>query len=130
MISVQEIQKIEGVRKAIRKETYTKIYEQFSKRIRHHVELGMKSVTLSVPSFVMGCPTFDRSKAADYLVRQLKNGGFNVDRLSHTDIYVDWNIKTNKKKPESELAETTHDLDNGLPSLINLKKLAAKHRRA
>ena len=129
MISVQEIQKIEGVRKAIRKETYTKIYEQFSKRIRHHVELGLKSVTLSVPSFVMGCPTFDRSKAADYLVRQLKNGGFNVDRLSPTDIYVDWNIKAPKKKTEAE-AEAAAEFDTGLPSLINLKKLAAKHRRA
>lgn len=130
MISVQEIQKIEGVRKAIRKETYTKIYEQFSKRIRHRVELGMKSVTLGVPSFVMGCPTFDRSKAADYLVRQLKNGGFRVDRLSPTDIYVDWNIKTHKKKSETDSTETTSEFDAGLPSLINLKKLAAKHRRA
>ena len=129
MISVQEIQKIEGVRKAIRKETYTKIYEQFSKRIRHHVELGMKSVTLSVPSFVMGCPTFDRSKAADYLVRQLKNGGFKVDRLSPIDILVDWNIKARKKNTISEL-EMKEEAEVDLPSLINLKKLAAKHRRA
>ncbi len=127
MISVQEIHKIEGVRKAIRKETYTKIYEQFSKRIRHHVELGMKNVTLSVPSFVMGCPTFDRSKAADYLIRQLRNGGFRVDRLSPTDIHVDWNIKSHKKKTTEEI-ETEADV--GLPSLINLKKLAAKHRGA
>lgn len=129
MISIQEIQKIENVRKTIRKETYTKIYEQFSKKIRHHVELGLKSVTLNVPSFVMGCPTFDRSKAADYLVRQLKNGGFRVDRLSPTDIYIDWNIKTSKKKSESR-PEPEHETDGGLPSLINLKKLAAKHRGA
>ena len=129
MISIQEIQKIENVRKTIRKETYTKIYEQFSKKIRHHVELGLKNVTLNVPSFVMGCPTFDRSKAADYLVRQLKNGGFRVDRLSPTDIYVDWNIKTSKKKSEPR-HEPEHETDGGLPSLINLKKLAAKHRGA
>ena len=125
MINVQDIQKIENVRKAIRKETYTKIYEQFSKRIRHHVEIGLKSVTLSVPSFVMGCPTFDRSKAADYLIRQLKNGGFNVDRLSNTDIHVDWNIKSSKKKA---VREPDIEPEGGLPSLINLKKLAAKHR--
>ena len=129
MISIQEIQKIEGVRKAIRKETYTKIYEQFCKRIRHHVELGLKSVTLSVPSFVMGCPTFDRTKAADYLVRQLKNAGFHVERLSTTDIHVDWNIKTRKKKVSTHHEEVSEP-DGGLPSLMNLRKLAAKHRGA
>ena len=127
MISIQEIQKIEGIRKGIRKETYTKIYEQFSKKIRYHVDLGLKSVVLSVPSFVMGCPTFDRTKAADYLVRQLVNGGFNIDRLSPTDIHVNWNIKTTKKKTEKKIHE---EPDMGLPTLINLKKLAAKHRGA
>ena len=127
MISVHDIHKIENARKAIRKETYTKIYAQFSKRIKYHVELGLKDVTLSVPSFVIGCPTFDRTKACDYLVRQLKNGGFNVNRVSATDIHVDWNTKHNVKKtisapePEEEV---------GLPTLMNLKKLAAKHRGA
>ena len=129
MISVQDIQKIENVRKAIRKETYKKIYEQFCKRIKYHVELGLKNVTLSVPSFVMGCPTFDRTKACDYLIRQLKNGGFNVNRLSSTDIHVDWNIK--QKVPErNAVPEPDTEAEIGLPNLINLKKLVAKHRGA
>jgi hypothetical protein len=76
----------------------------------------------------MGCPTFDRSKAADYLIRQLKNGGFKVERLSLIDIHVDWNIKARKKNTTSEM-ETKEEAEVYLPSLINLKKLAAKHKR-
>jgi hypothetical protein len=130
MISVHEIHKIERIRKTIRKETYTKIYDQFSKKIRYHVEIGLKSVVLSVPSFVMGCPTFDRKKAADYLCRQFVNGGFIVDRLSQTDLYVDWNIKAHTKKKKKAELSMVDESDTYLPTLINLKKLATKHRGA
>lgn len=122
MISVKEIQKIEKKRKDILKDTYTAIYQQFCKRIKSVVELGGSSVQLIVPLFVVGHPTFDRKKATRYMIRQLKNGGFQVNIVNDFTLYVTWKSKK-ETKPQTE------EEPDALPSLINLKKLAAKHSR-
>ena len=126
MISITEIHKIERERRKIKKEIYTKIYEQFCKKIRNAVELSNKGVSLRVPSFVMGYPTFDRLKAAMYLKRQLENGGFKVDVLSHIDFYVTWSTPKSQSQPRTH--NTVEEEEVALPSLMNLKKLASKHR--
>lgn len=124
MISIKEIQKIEKKRKDILKDTYTAIYQQFCKRIKSVVELGGTSVQLIVPLFVVGHPTFDRTKAARYMIRQLKNGGFQVNAVNDFILYVTWRSKK-ETKPQTQQEEEP----DALPSLINLKKLAAKHSR-
>ena len=124
MISIDDVTKIDEKRKQIRKEIYTKIYEQFSSKIKQSVELGHKQLFLSVPSFLIGYPVFDRSAAARYIARQFVLGGFTVKLVSDHDIYVSWIIpKKKKEKKESE-----EDAD--FPNLMNLKKMANKYRRS
>jgi hypothetical protein len=123
MISINEVTKIDEKRKQIRKEIYTRIYEQFSRKIRQCVELGHKQVFLTVPSFVVGYPTFDRGAAARYIMRQLKLGGFDVRLVSDYDMYVSWIIPKKAKEKVSEPDETE------FPDLMNLKKMADKYRR-
>jgi hypothetical protein len=120
MINVSEIANIESGRKKNKKELYKKIYEQFSRKIRHTVEMGGKCVFLRVPSVVFGFPTFDRSRA--YLKRQLELGGFRVQVLSQIDLCVTWSSQQKDKVPE------TPSDDGDLPSFINLKKMANKYR--
>ena len=126
MINVKEIQEIENKRKRIKKEIYTKIYEQFCKKIRMSVEIGAKYTELSVPNFLIGYPTFDQSQAAVYLKRQLINAGFKVSSTGSTEFRVSWvrdrSASSAPKPPDEDLG--------ALPSLINLKKLASKHRSA
>jgi hypothetical protein len=123
MISINDITKIDEKRKQIRKEIYTRVYEQFSRKIKQSVELGHKQVFLTVPTFVIGYPTFDRGLAAKYIVRQLKLGGFNVNLMNDYDMYVSWIIpkKIKQKTEESDEAD--------FPDLMNLKKIANKYRR-
>jgi hypothetical protein len=124
MISVKEIHEIENKRKKIKKEIYTKIYEQFCKRIKMSVEMGTKYTELAVPTFLMGYPTFDQIQAAVYLRRQLLNAGFVVRNISPTEFRVSWGVRSSHpKQPPPEEPEA-------LPSLINLKKLASKHKGA
>jgi len=124
MISVKEILEIENKRKKIKKEIYTKIYEQFCKRIKMSVEMGTKYTDLAVPTFLMGYPTFNQYQAAVYLRRQLINAGFVVKNTSPTEFRVSWEARSshNKLSPPEE--------PEALPSLINLKKLASKHKGA
>ncbi|MAB60691.1 MAG: hypothetical protein CMO46_09165 [Verrucomicrobiales bacterium] len=122
MISINEVTKIDEKRKQIRKEIYTRVYEQFSRKIRQSVELGHKQVFLTVPTIVVGYPTFDRSAAARYIARQLKLGGFEVKLVSDYDIYVSWVIPKKVKEKVDEPDETE------FPDLMNLKKMADRYR--
>lgn len=88
--------------------------------------MGLKSVVLTVPNFVLGYPTFDQNKAALYLGRQLINAGFRVKHISPLDLDVNW--KRSNKKEEKHTHNNTEE--HNLPTLINLKKLAAKHKGA
>jgi hypothetical protein len=124
MISINDVARIDDRKKQIKKDIYTRIYEQFARKIKQCVELGHKQVFLTVPTFVIGCPTFDRSAAARYVARQFKLGGFDVRLVSEYDIYVSWVVpkKTKDKNVESE--------EPDFPDLMNLKKMADKYRRS
>jgi hypothetical protein len=124
MISINDVTKIDEKRKQIKKEIYTRIYEQFSRKIKQCVELGHKQVFLTVPTFVIGCPTFDRSAAARYVARQFKLGGFDVRHVSDYDLYVSWVIPKKSKEVSDGPQETE------FPDLMNLKKMADKYRRS
>jgi|TARA_B100000530_G_scaffold330067_1_gene272927 hypothetical protein len=123
MISINDIIQIDDKRKKIKKEIYTKIYEQFASKIKQCVELGHKQVFLTVPVVLIGYPVFDRSAAARYVARQFQLGGFTVQIVSEFDIYVSWVVP--KKKKEREESEE----DVAFPDLMNLKKMANKYRR-
>ena len=124
MININDIIKIDEKKKRIKKEIYTKIYEQFTSKIKQCVELGHKQVFLTVPVVLIGYPVFDRSAAARYVARQFQLGGFTVQIISEFDIYVSWVVpKKKKEREESEEEEVA------FPDLMNLKKMANKYRR-
>ena len=123
MISINDVTKIDEKRKQIRKEIYTRVYEQFSRKIKQSVELGHKQVFLTVPTFVIGYPTFDRGAAARYVARQFKLGGFDVRLMGDYDMYVSWVIPKKVKQKVEEHDETE------FPDLMNLKKMADRYRR-
>ena len=124
MLSINDVTKIDEKRKQIKKEIYKKIYEQFSGKIKQSVELGHKQIFLTVPTFLLGYPVFDRRLAAKYVARQFQLGGFTVKLLSDFDIYVSWVVPKKKKEKVDDEEETD------LPNLLNLKKMANQYRRS
>ena len=124
MLSINDVSKIDEKRKQIKKEIYKKIYEQFSAKIKQSVELGHKQIFLTIPTFLLGYPVFDRRLAAKYVARQFQLGGFTVKLLSDFDIYVSWVVPKKKK----EKIEDEEEID--LPNLLNLKKMANHYRRS
>ena len=124
MLSINDVTKIDEKRKQIKKEIYMKIYEQFSAKIKQSVELGHKQIFLTVPTFLLGYPVFDRRLAAKYVARQFQLGGFTVKLLSDFDIYVSWIVPKKKKEKVEDEEETD------LPNLLNLKKMANHYRRS
>tara|TARA_Y100000385_G_scaffold271442_1_gene311405 strand:- start:120 stop:521 length:402 start_codon:yes stop_codon:yes gene_type:complete len=133
MLSVDDIHKIEKHRKDIRKEIYKKIYEQFCRKIKQCVELNESQAFLRTPSYLVGYPTFDRERATVYIKRQLELGKFDVTFLSNIDLYVSWKKKKYQSSQQPKVEKTTsqqfeHE-DDGFPTLMNLRKAAAKYRK-
>ena len=129
-MNIRDIQKIEDQRRQLKKEIYVAIYEQFSRKIKNAVQLNQKQVCLRVPAFLIGYPSYDIIKAAQYLERQLLRSGFQVSRMSDIDFYVTWYSKK-KKKAASSSAAGVGDGDgdsDSLLTLMNLKKAANKIR--
>ena len=123
MISVDEISRMTEKKNKLKKETYIKLYEQVSRKIRQSVNFGTKLTVFQVPGFLVGYPMFDRYKATVYIKRQLERGGFNVVILRDNELHITWKIrKVNDKKREQQ-----NDIEE-YPTLINLKKAANKYR--
>jgi hypothetical protein len=123
MINISDVTKIDTIRKQIRKEIYTKIYEQFSRRIKNAAQQYRKDIFLTIPAFVMGYPTFNRFAATKYIERQLMLAGFTVQMVSDYDLYVSWH--TSKKESKNEVRQPEEEF----PSLVNLKKVANRYRK-
>ena len=123
MLSRKDVTKMDEKRKQIKKESDKKIYEQCAGKSKQAVELGHKQICLTVPTFVLGYPVFDRRLAAKYIARQFQLGGFTVKLLSDFDIYVSWVVPKKKKEKVEDEEETD------LPNLLNLKKMANQYRR-
>jgi hypothetical protein len=67
-----------------------------------------------------------------YLKRQLELNKLNVVHISEFQFHISWNKKKNKKKKkkkeEEEEEEEEENDDENFPTLINLKKAAAKYK--
>ena len=110
MISIDEISRIAEKRKRLKKETYIKLHEQISKKIRQSVELGHKYVFVQIPSFVMGYPHFDRTRATQYLIRQFRLGGFYVQHIGEFELCISWTPKKNLQYLYKHISDTlNHD---------------------
>lgn len=118
MLSVKDIRNIECKKKQIRKDLYKSILLNFTKKIKASVESGRNQTFLQIPMVVPGFPLFDRFTAAEYLSRQLKNLGYDVNHYAETEIYVTW-MKGSKEQQEIDV----------IPSFINIHKLADNIRR-
>jgi hypothetical protein len=128
-LTIQEIQRLDEKRSKIKKEIYTRIYEDCCRKIRSAASLGETQVFLKLPTFMFGYPTFDIVKASKYTKRQLEHGGFSVVIISEpNELYVSWKQSKNTRSTQETVVHQEEDVT--LPNLMNLKKLANKLRKA
>lgn len=122
--SAKDILAAEKKRGAAKKEYYKALLEQFSRKIKHSVEIGKKDALLTVPTFLVGYPKYDLAATVVYMSRQLGRLGYKVEMVGPLDLKVTWR---NTRLDQDEHAETS-DPVTFLPSLANLQKTAQKLR--
>jgi hypothetical protein len=124
------INKMDSEKRKVRKEVYTRIYEQFCRKIQSVASGGHKQLMLTVPPFLLGYPTYDLTQAALYLKRQLTISGFDVVFAKPASLFVSWFPVSQKQAvvPAYETPMSAPEEDSTLPSLVNLRKAANKYR--
>jgi hypothetical protein len=122
--TAREMAALEKARQNVKKETYSAILSQFSRKIKTSHELGKKEAFLTIPPFVIGFPRYDLGKALRYMIRQLQKLGYVVDMVGPLNLKVRWAVP----KAEKEVPEEDEGNLRGLPSLVNLQKTAEKIR--
>jgi hypothetical protein len=122
----KKIKQIQENRRKIKKDIYTEIYSQFSRRILIAVENNHPQIFLTVPEFLVGHPIYDRTKATAYIKRQLENGKFKVMQVNEYELYISFAKTKTKTKRETKTPE--EDDETGFPTLVNLRKAANKLR--
>lgn len=128
MIRIDDVIQINEKKKKIKKEIYTKIYEQFASKLKQTAEHGNKYLICTIPSYVIGYPRFDRTAAAKYVARQFELGGFDVNIFGDVDICISW--RTDKKDRSRGTSVQEEDVDETrFPDLVNLKKIANQYRK-
>lgn len=122
--SAKDILAAEKKRGSAKKEYYKALLEQFSRKIKHSVELGKKEAILTVPTFLVGYPRYDLATTIIYMSRQLGRLGYTVVLIGPLDLKVTWRHRKPEEDTEAEISEP----NVFLPSLVNLQKTAQKLR--
>ena len=124
-LRVDEVQQIDHRKRELKKKLYTELYERASTKVRQVADLGLHETWVQVPSFLIGFPSFDVDKAAQYVERQFTNGGFFTQLYENGQLFVSWYPKTSKKVMKKSKPK---EPENEFASLANLKKAADKYR--
>lgn len=119
--SAKDILAAEKKRASSKKEYYKALLEQFSRKIKHSVELGHRDAVVTVPPFLVGYPKYDLPTTVTYMARQLSRLGYTVELVGPLDLRVQWR---RVREEEAEISEP----NIFLPSLVNLQKTAQKLR--
>ena len=122
----KRIKEIQENRRRIKKEIYSEIYKQVSRKILQAVEINQKQIFFTVPVFVVGFPLFDRTKAFIYIKRQLELAKFDIVQVSEFEIHI--SVLKSKSKPAAKQKHESEVSMDEFPTLINLKKAANKLR--
>jgi hypothetical protein len=122
MFSVKNIQEIQLERENKKKEMYKVILSHACKKIQIDVSRGNSHTIFQIPSIIMGFPIIHNE--SEYIARQLNHLGYTTSILGPMTIHIRWPMKVKKKEKKLDIEE-----DQGLSSLVNLKKTADNIRR-
>ena len=91
MISVEELNKEEKLRKERKKKCYYKILELINNKIILISKNNKKNTFFEIPFFLLGYPIYEINECYNFLKKKLEKNKFNVYFLNPNIILIYWN---------------------------------------
>jgi len=89
MVKAEDLIKIQKDRENIKYITFKKVYKNLEKKIQLASNSNFYYVWYEIPEFIIGCPLYKLEECKDYVIKKIKNDGFEVEEISNY-ILVKW----------------------------------------
>jgi uncharacterized protein (DUF302 family) len=90
MIKASDLIKEQKQRKKHLEKTYHKIYSYVEKKIIECNNINMSQCYYEIPTFMLNLPLYSFDECRDYIIKQLKNNGFNVVIYNPKVLLIKW----------------------------------------
>lgn len=90
MLNIFDLNKKRDERELKKYLTYNEVLTRCHARIQFAADKGNTDCVYMVPKFVVGLPTYDIIKCAEYMVDNLRRNGFYVGYTYPNHIYISW----------------------------------------
>lgn len=94
-MNASDMRRLSNVRTKIEEATFEKIVSFFMAKIKHAASYGNRSCVVSVPPTMLGHPTYDVYKGAEYVERRLTDVGYIVSNRGNATLFIDWDVINN-----------------------------------
>ena len=119
---------IERDNKEVKKhETYREILNRIHNKIITYSKKKMTEIVYVIPNYLIGLPTFNQIKCAEYCVDKLRKNGFIIIYTYPNMLFISWNhIPSKIKNPEVSYIECQIEEDPYKDYSVLVKKLIKK----
>lgn len=101
MINIFKLNTIRDEKELLKHETYRKVLEKCHYKIQSNASKGLTYCFYTLPEFMIGLPTYDKLKCAEYIVNKLRKNGFVVMFTYPSLIYASWeHVPSSIKNPD------------------------------
>jgi len=89
MVKAEDLINQQKEREKIKFITFNKIFGNIEKKIIKASSTNFYYVWYEIPEFIIGCPLYKLEECKDYVIKKIKNDGFEVEEINNY-ILVKW----------------------------------------
>lgn len=90
MVKAQDLINSQKEREKIKFKTFAKIYNTVEKKISLASSSNFYYVWYEIPEFIIGFPLYNLDECKKYIIKELKDNGFNVEIYDNNIILIEW----------------------------------------
>ena len=90
MVKAQDLINTQKEREKIKFKTFAKIYSNVEKKISLASSSNFYYVWYEIPEFIIGFPLYNLDECKKYIIKELKDNGFNVEIYDDNIILIQW----------------------------------------
>lgn len=98
MVKADKLIKEQKERENLKQNTFKKILHKIEKKIVFASKANFYFTWYSIPEFVIGLPLYSLKDCSDYVIKHLKQDGFEVEYYEPNFILIKWFPKDSKDK--------------------------------
>ena len=90
MLNINELNNVRDKEIILKYKIYNNILLLIHKKIKYSSKRKLTNTLYIIPKFIVGLPTYDQIKCAEYCIKKLRKNGFLIVYTCPNMIYISW----------------------------------------